>query len=62
MQEPGAPPPGDGVRRELPELSLVGKDETEDQLSVLQQIYQHIEGTVESRQEAGEVAHNSYKK
>ena len=57
MQEPGAPPPGDGVRRELLELSL-GEDETENQLPVLQQIYQHIEGTVESREEAGEVAHH----
>ena len=57
VQQPGAPPPGDGVHWELVELSR-GEDETGYQLSVLHQIDQHIEGTVEGRQEAGEVADN----
>ena len=57
MQQPGAPSPGDGVHWELVELSR-GEDETEDQLPVLHQIDQHIEGTVEGGEEAGEVADN----
>ena len=57
MQQPAAPPPGDSVHRELLELRP-GEDETEHQPPVLQQINQHVEGAVEGRQEAGEVAYN----
>ena len=57
VQQPGAPPPGDGVHWELVEVSR-GEDETEDQLPVLQQVDQHVQRTVQSRQEVGEVVHN----
>ena len=57
VEQPGAPPSGHGVHGEVVELSR-GEDETEHQLPVLHQINQHIERTVEGRQEAGEVAHN----
>ena len=58
VEQPGAPPPpGDGVHRELLEVSI-GEDEAEDQLPVLHQVDQHVEGAVQSRQKAGEVAHN----
>ena len=62
VEQPGAPPPpGHGVHRELLEVSI-REDQAEDQLPVLQQVDQHVQGTVQSRQEAGEVPHNSYKK